>query len=490
VLAEYGTGAIMAVPAHDQRDLDFAREFGLPVRVVVDTGEADPAESGVATTGDGELVNSGALDGLRKQEAIGRAVEVLQERGTGEPAVNYRLRDWLLSRQRFWGAPIPIVHCSECGEVPVPDDQLPVRLPDDMRGADLQPKGQSPLASNRAWVETPCPSCGGPGERDTDTMDTFVDSSWYFLRYCSPDYEDGPFDVEKVREWMPVAQYVGGVEHAILHLLYARFFTKVLHDMGMVDVVEPFSALLNQGQVINQGKAMSKSLGNGVDLGKELDEFGVDAVRLSMVFAGPPEDDIDWADVSPTGSVKYLARVVRLATDVGTLPPSDERDVTVDRAAAHAVDEATRLTEGHRLNVAVARFMELTSALRKGVDAGAGAASLREGAEALAVMLSCYAPYTAEEAWSRLGHDVDAGDSVHDAGWPTADPALLVQDSVTCVVQVAGKVRERLEVPPGIGEDDLRALALAAEPVQRALAGREVRTVVVRAPKLVNIVPA
>jgi leucyl-tRNA synthetase len=290
-------------------------------------------------------------------------------------------------------------------------------------------------------------------------MDTFVDSSWYFLRYCSPDHQDGPFDPAAVREWMPVAQYVGGVEHAILHLLYSRFFVKVLHDMGMVDAVEPFAALMNQGQVINQGKAMSKSLGNGVDLGTELSAFGVDAVRLTVVFAGPPEDDIDWADVSPAGSVKYLARVARLAEDVAALSGTD-RDLAVDKAVARAVDEVTRATEAQRLNVAVAKLMELTNALRKGVDAPSPAGgSLRDGVEALAVMLGCWAPYTAEEAWSRLGHDVEAGDSVHDTTWPTADPALLVQESVTCVVQVQGKVRERLEVAPDIGEDELRSLA-------------------------------
>ena len=494
VLADYGTGAIMAVPAHDQRDLDFARAFGLPVRVVVDTGAADPAETGVATAGDGVLVNSGPYDGLRKDEAIERIVADLEARGGGTGAVNYRLRDWLLSRQRFWGTPIPIVHCGGvdgdgCGEVAVPDDQLPVRLPD-LRGAALKPAGTSPLGAATDWVQTTCPSCGGPATRDTDTMDTFVDSSWYYLRYCSPDYEDGPFDPEAVREWMPVAQYVGGVEHAILHLLYSRFFMKVLHDMGMVDAVEPFSALMNQGQVINEGRAMSKSLGNGVDLGAELSAYGVDAVRLSVVFAGPPEDDIDWADVSPGGSVRYLARVARLAEEVAALP-GDERDVVVDRAVARAVDDVTRATEAHRLNVAVARLMELTNALRKGLDGGSPAAgSLRDGVEALAVMLGCWAPYTAEEAWSRLGHDVEAGDTVHDTTWPTADPALLVQDSVTCVVQVQGKVRERLEVAPDIAEDELRALALASEGVVKALAGREVRTVVVRAPKLVNVVPA
>jgi leucyl-tRNA synthetase len=381
------------------------------------------------------------------------------------------------------------VHCPSCGEVPVPDDQLPVRLPD-LRGAALKPAGTSPLGAARDWVQTTCPSCGGAAERDTDTMDTFVDSSWYYLRYCSPDYEDGPFDPAAVREWMPVAQYVGGVEHAILHLLYSRFFTKVLHDMGMLDAVEPFSALMNQGQVINQGKAMSKSLGNGIDLGQELSRFGVDAVRLTVVFAGPPEDDIDWADVSPGGSVKYLARVARLAEDVAALPASDARDTAVDKAIAKTVDEVTRLVEAQRLNVCVARLMELTNALRKGADADAPAAgSLRDGVEALATMLSCFAPYTAEEAWSRLGHDVESGDSVHDTTWPEADPALLVEDAVTCVVQVQGKVRERLEVAPDISEDELRTLALASDGVVKALDGREVRTVIVRAPKLVNVVP-
>ncbi len=489
VLADYGTGAIMAVPAHDQRDLDFARAFDLPVRVVVDTGGEDPTVSGVATAGDGVLVNSGPYDGLRKAEAIARVVVDLEAGGGGQGAVSYRLRDWLLSRQRFWGAPIPVVHCPSCGEVPVPDEQLPVRLPDDMKGADLQPKGQSPLASNRAWVETTCPGCDGPAERDTDTMDTFVDSSWYFLRFCSPHDEDAAFDRAAVREWMPVAQYVGGVEHAILHLLYSRFFTKVLHDMGLIEATEPFSALLNQGQVVNGGKAMSKSLGNGVDLGAELTAYGVDAVRLTMVFAGPPEDDIDWADVSPSGAVKYLARVARLAADVGALA-GDERDPGVDKAVAHTVEEVTRLTEAHRLNVSIARFMELTSTLRRAVDAGAGAGSLRDGVEALAVMLSCYAPYTAEEVWSRLGHDVVAGDSVHAQTWPSYDPTLLVEQTVTCVVQVAGKLRDRLEVPVGIGEDELRELALGSEGVRRALDGAGVRTVVVRAPRLVNVVPA
>jgi leucyl-tRNA synthetase len=487
VLADYGTGAIMAVPAHDQRDLDFALKFGLPVQVVVATDEADPATSGVATAGDGVLVNSGPLDGLNKTDAIARIVEILEERGTGKGAVNYRLRDWLLSRQRFWGAPIPIVHCDSCGEVPVPDDELPVLLPD-LRGADLAPKGVSPLAAASDWVSTACPKCGGAASRDTDTMDTFVDSSWYYLRYCSPHDDTQAFDVEKVKEWLPVDQYVGGVEHAILHLLYSRFFTKVLHDMGLVDFTEPFKALLNQGQVINQGKAMSKSLGNGVDLGEQLQQFGVDAVRLTMVFAGPPEEDIDWADMNPAALGKFLARVWRLAGDVTSAPGVDPSsgDIALRRATHHTVREVTQLLESFRFNVVVARVMELVNAARKAIDSGPGGAdpAVREAAEAVAVMLSLFAPYTAEECWARLGRQP----TVAKAGWPTADPALLVEESVTCVVQINGKVRERLEVPPSISDDALRDLALASSGVERALEGRAVKKVIVRAPKLVNLV--
>jgi len=487
VLADYGTGAIMAVPAHDQRDLDFALKFGLPVRVVVATDEPDPATTGVATTGDGVLTNSGPLDGLNKADAIARIVEILEERGTGKGAINYRLRDWLLSRQRFWGAPIPIVHCDSCGEVPVPDDELPVLLPD-LRGADLAPKGVSPLAAASDWVSTACPKCGGAASRDTDTMDTFVDSSWYYLRYCSPNDETQAFDLEKVKQWLPVDQYVGGVEHAILHLLYSRFFTKVLHDMGLIDFTEPFKALLNQGQVINQGRAMSKSLGNGVDLGEQLQEFGVDAVRLTMVFAGPPEEDIDWADMNPAALGKFLARVWRLAGDVSSSPGTDPSsgDLALRRATHHTLREVTQLVESFRFNVAVARVMELVNAARKTIDSGPGGGdpAVREAAEAVAVMLSLFAPYTAEECWARLGHQP----TIAKAGWPSVDPALLVEESVTCVVQINGKVRERLAVPPSIDDAGLEELALASSGVVRALEGREVRKVIVRAPKLVNLV--
>jgi leucyl-tRNA synthetase len=489
VLPDYGTGAIMAVPAHDQRDLDFARKFGLPVRLVVQTGLPDPAETGTATPGEGQLVNSGPLNGLTKQDAIAAIIDVLAERDLGRAAVNYRLRDWLVSRQRFWGAPIPIVYCDGCGEVAVPDDQLPVRLPD-LRGQDLAPKGISPLAAATSWVNTECPKCGGPARRDTDTMDTFVDSSWYFLRYCSPGFDSGPFEVESVRRWCPADLYVGGVEHAILHLLYSRFFTKVLYDMKMLDFVEPFTSQMNQGQVINHGKAMSKSLGNGVNLGEQLAAHGVDAIRLTMIFASPPEDDIDWADMRPEASVKFLGRVIRVAADVAAAAPAAGAvaagGAELRKVTHRTIDEVTRLIEATRLNVAVARLMELVSAARRAIDAGPGAGdpAVREAAETLAILLSLFAPYTAEECWEILGHEP----SVALAGWPAADPRLLVEETVTCVVQVDGKVRARLEVPAGIGEDELRELALGAEGATRALAGRGVRTVIVRAPKLVNIV--
>jgi leucyl-tRNA synthetase len=463
VLAEYGTGAIMAVPAHDQRDLDFAVAHQLPIREVVATGGPDPASTGIATPGDGTYVNSGPLNGLTgKSAGVAAIVARLEAEGTGIGALTFRLRDWLLSRQRYWGCPIPIIHCEVCGEVAVPDDQLPVELPY-LTGADLAPKGTSPLAAATEWVNVACPQCGGPARRDTDTMDTFVDSSWYFFRYCSPRFEDGPFDPADVRRWMPVTQYVGGVEHAILHLLYMRFFTKVLYDAGMVDFTEPMLRLLNQGQVINQGRSMSKSLGNGVDLGEQIDAFGVDAVRLTVVFAGPPDEDIDWADLSPSGSLKFLQRAYRLLAEI------------------------EQLVEGQRFNVAVARIMELVNATRKVIDSGAGAAdpAVREAAEVTAVALSLVAPYVAEEMWELLGH----APSVANATWPAVDPALLATDAVTCVVQVQGKVRARLEVPPGIAEDELRVRALADAGVVRALAGRQVAKVIIKAPKLVSIVP-
>ena len=488
VLADYGTGAIMAVPGQDQRDWDFAERFDLPIRRTVQPPEG---WEGKAYVGAGAAINSANdtvdLNGLEVEEAKRTIIDYLEAQGTGKRAVNYRLRDWLLSRQRFWGCPIPIVHCPACGEVPVPEDQLPVVLPE-LKGADLKPKGVSPLAAAADWVNVDCPECGGPAKRDSDTMDTFVDSSWYFLRYCSPRYTEGPFDVEKVRQWGPIDQYVGGVEHAVLHLLYSRFFTKVLHDMGMVDFVEPFDALLNQGIVINQGKKMSKSLGNGVNLGEQLAEYGVDAVRLTLVFAGPPEDNIDWADVSPAGSLRFLQRAWRLSGDVTSEPGVDPAggDLALRKLTHRTVHDAAELLDAHRFNVMVARIMELVNATRKAVDSGCGPAdpAVREAVEAVAILLSLVAPYTAEEMWERLGHEP----TVARAGWPVVDDSLLVEDSVVAVVQVQGKVKGRLQVSPDISEADLEAAALADPAVVRALEDRTVRKVIVRAPKLVNIV--
>lgn len=467
VLPGYGTGVVMGVPAHDERDARFAAAHGLPVG----SDETWPS--------------------------VDTAVARLESSGTGERATSYRLRDWLVSRQRYWGTPVPVVHCPACGVVPVPDDDLPVRLPD-LVGADLRPQGRSPLASPAAdaWRNVPCPRCGTDAERDPDTLDTFVDSSWYFLRYCSPGASDVPFRRADVDRWMP-AHYVGGGEHAILHLLYSRFVTKVLYDLGHVDVVEPFSTLLAQGQVVNRGRGMSKSLGNGVDLGEQLDRYGVDAVRLAMVFAGPPEDDIDWADVAPGSLQRFLARALRLADDVG---PGVEPVETTAGSRAHdlrrtvhrTVHDAEDLLDRTRFNVVVARVMELVTAARKALDSGpaagedaaAHAAAVREATEVVAILLGLFAPYTAEEMWERLGHEP----SVAEAGWPQVDEALIGDDVVVAVVQVDGRVRDRVCVPADVGPDALRAAALATGGVRRTTAGRDVVRVVVRPPRVVNVV--
>jgi leucyl-tRNA synthetase len=487
VLADYGTGAIMAVPAHDQRDLDFARAMKLPVRVVVQSDEEDPSVSGVATTGDGKLINSGSLDGLNKTDAITAINKQLEADGLGKSARNYRLRDWLVSRQRYWGTPIPIVHCEKCGEVPVPADQLPLTLPD-AKGLDLKPKGQSPLAAATDWVNTACPKCGAAALRDTDTMDTFVDSSWYFLRYPSSTNHNEPFSRADIDTWLPVDQYVGGVTHAILHLLYSRFFTKVLHDIGMLGFTEPFTRLLNQGMVVMDGSAMSKSRGNLVRLSDELENHGVDAIRLSMVFSGPPEDDVDWSDVSPSGSVKFLSRAWRLSGDVTSKPGVDfaTGDIALRKATHKALHDAAFAVESFRFNVAIARVMELVNATRKAIDSGPGAAdpAVREAVEAIAIMLSLVAPFTAEEMWDRLGHQP----AIATAGWPVVDEKLLVADAVEAVIQINGKIKERIEVPPTITDAEIEALALAHPTIAAELNGATPKKVIARAPKIVNIV--
>jgi leucyl-tRNA synthetase len=487
VLADYGTGAIMAVPAHDQRDLDFAKAMGLSVRVVVETGEEDPSDTGIATTGDGKLVNSGSLNGLTKSDAIAAINKQLEADGLGKSARNYRLRDWLVSRQRYWGTPIPIVHCEKCGEVAVPDSELPLLLPD-AKGLDLKPKGQSPLAAATEWVNTKCPKCAGPAMRDTDTMDTFVDSSWYYLRYPSSTNATEPFNRTEIDTWLPVDQYVGGVTHAILHLLYSRFFTKVLFDMKMLSFTEPFTRLLNQGMVVMDGSAMSKSRGNLVRLSDELENHGVDAIRLSMVFSGPPEDDVDWSDVSPSGSMKFLSRAWRLSGDVTSAPGADfsKGELSLRKATHNALHDASFAVESFRFNVAIARVMELVNATRKAIDSGCGAAdpAVREAVEATAIMLSLVAPFTAEEMWERLGHQP----AIALAGWPAVDPALLVDDEVEAVIQINGKIVGRLNVAPTISDADFEAAALALPDIVAELKGATPKKVIARAPKLVNIV--
>ncbi|MFN2590424.1 MAG: leucine--tRNA ligase [Actinomycetota bacterium] len=486
VLMEYGTGAVMGVPAHDQRDFLFAREHDLPVRVVVQPPDEirDPDAMTEAYDHAGVMVNSGPFDGTRSPESIDWVIEWLEDQGKGKRAVTYRLRDWLISRQRYWGAPIPIIHCPTDGEVAVPDDQLPVLLPDD---ADFRPGGESPLARHPTWKDVTCPTCGGRATRDTDTMDTFVDSSWYFFRYCSPNDTDRAFDPETVSTWMPSGQYTGGVEHAILHLLYCRFFTKALHDMGLVDFVEPFPRLMNQGQVIYGGASMSKSRGNLVEPMPLVERWGADTMRLTMLFAGPFEDDIDWALIAPDpdrppGVYGWLGRVHRAMTEAAAVdgPQPDELTRLMHRTIAAVTSDMER----YRFNVAVSKLMVLTNEIRAVLDDGHGA---REAAEALTLMLAPLAPFLAEELWRRpLGHR----ESVHAQRWPTFDAALAAEDRVVLVVQVDGKVRDRIEVGSAASEDECRDLALASERVTRALDGRSVQRVIVRPPKLVNVVTA
>ena len=487
VLADYGTGAIMAVPAHDQRDLDFAKVMKLPVRVVIDTGQEDPNTSGVATSGDGKVINSGSITGLGKDEAIAKIIQEIESKKIGKATKNYRLRDWLISRQRFWGTPIPIVHCDKCGLVPVPQDQLPVELPD-AKGLDLKPKGSSPLGAASDWVNVKCPKCNAPAKRDADTMDTFMDSSWYFLRYTSVNNHDVAFDKKAVETWLPVDQYVGGVTHAILHLLYSRFFTKVLHDLGMLSFNEPFTRLLNQGMVLMDGSAMSKSRGNLVKLSDELDKHGVDAIRVSLVFAGPPEDDIDWSDVSPAGSLKFLNRAWRISQDVTSKPGIDFKkgDLELRKITHKAIADIELAVESFRFNVVIARIMELVNATRKAIDSGCGAndAAVREAAEAIALSLSLVAPYTAEEMWECLGHKP----AIAKAGWPVVDKSLLGADNVIAILQVNGKIKDRIEVSPNVTKEELEKLATDNPEIKAALSGVSVKKVITVTPKLVNFV--
>jgi leucyl-tRNA synthetase len=500
VLADYGHGAIMAVPAHDQRDLDFARAFDLPVRVVVDTSASlaseeqpivdinsvDPVSTGVALLGEGPLINSGQLDGMNSADAIMRLVADLEKKGSGRAARNFRLRDWLISRQRYWGTPIPIIHGQNGELIPVPDDQLPLELPS-AEGLDLKPKGSSPLGAAEEWMSVTNPVDGTPARRDPDTMDTFVDSSWYFLRFLNPHDATQAFDPAEAAKWAPVDQYVGGVEHAILHLLYARFITKVLYDMGYVNFTEPFSALLNQGMVLSGGSKMSKRSG-GVSFSGEVAKHGVDSIRLTLAFAGPPEDAINWEDLSPAASAKFLARAWRLASDVSSAPDvkGADGDVALRKHTHRFLADTPGLSESLKFNVVIARIIDLVNVTRKAIDSGPGGAdpAVREAVEVITIALSLFAPYTAEEMWEKLGHEP----TVAFAGWRTPEPELLIAESVTCVVQVDGKLRDRLEVSPHASAGELEASARALDSVVRTVGDRDIVNVIVRAPRLVNIV--
>jgi leucyl-tRNA synthetase len=492
VLLEHGTGAVMGVPAHDQRDFELARQLGLPIRVVVQPrdGEAlDPEILGTAYEGEGVMTDSDGMDGLPSEEARRLVTAQLVERGMGQPEVHYRLRDWLISRQRYWGTPIPVVYCEACGIVPVPEDQLPALLPEEV---DYRPTGEavSPLAAARSWVETVCPACGGHARRETDTMDTFVDSSWYFLRFCDPHNSHAPFDPGRVAAWMPVDEYIGGVEHAVLHLIYARFFTKVLFDLGLVPHPEPFRRLLNHGMVAMGGKAMSKSRGNVVDPREVIGRFGADALRLYVLFAAPPEQDYEWPPEGATaaaGMHRFLQRVWRLVTGHADVlrqddPPSAGASPLMGaihrRFAAITADY-----ERHAFNTAIAKMMELFQEVRRAARARAWT-EFRVGTTMLLHALAPVAPFVVEELWHRIGGQ----GSIHRRPWPQADAELARAARQTLVVQVNGKVRDRLEVDPDITEEAAVQLALASDRVRQFLNNRTPVRIVARPPRVVNLV--
>ncbi|MET0850535.1 MAG: leucine--tRNA ligase [Candidatus Rokuibacteriota bacterium] len=496
VLMGYGTGAIMAVPGEDQRDWDFATQHGLPIVPTV-ARPADWQET-QAYTGDGVKINSGFLDGLSVTEAKRTAIDWLVAKGLGQAKVNYRLRDWGISRQRYWGAPIPILYCERCGMVPERDDRLPVVLPRDVQ---ISGKGGSPLASVAGFVNATCPRCGGRARRETDTMDTFVESSWYFLRYCSPKWEGGMFEPAAAAYWMPVDQYIGGIEHAVLHLLYARFYTKALRDLGLVNVDEPFSALLSQGMVIKDGAKMSKSKGNVVDPDELIRRFGADTARLFSLFAAPPEKDLDWNDRGVEGASRFLNRVWRFvhgrAAEIAGAPALDRATLSGPGRAFRRVIHETihRVTEDiekdFHFNTAISAIMELVNALTEferasldTVGAGERQALLREAVETTLLLLGPVCPHITEELWSALGHR----ESLFTRPWPAADAAAREREEVVIVVQVDGRVRTRLTVEAGAADGEVRDRALTDEKVRPWIDGREVDKVVVVPGRLVNVV--
>jgi len=489
VLGSYGTGAIMAVPGEDQRDFDFAVVNELPVIKTVERPADWPATEAVYT-GPGKKINSDFMNGMDVAEAKAAGIAWLAERGLGEPKVNFRLRDWLISRQRYWGCPIPVVYCAEHGAQTVPEEDLPVLLPDDV---EFLPSGESPLRRHEGFLNASCPKCGGPATRETDTMDTFVDSSWYFLRFCDATNTQAPFDPAKITRWMPVDQYIGGIEHAILHLLYARFFTKALADLDIIprDVREPFQRLFSQGMIRLGGSKMSKSKGNVVSPAQFFESHGADALRLFQLFVGPPGDDADWSDHGVDGASRFLGRVWRLATGEAGAAPVDREETDADRAITrgrHAVvGKVTDDFDRWGYNTAVAACMEYVNELYKYVQAEGGPRreTLDGAIDALLLVLAPMAPHITAELWERRH---GAGAHVHEQPWPVHDSELAKAETVTMIVQVNGKVRDRIEVDAAIREEDMEKMALASTRVQEHLAGRTPRNVIIVRPKLVNIV--
>jgi leucyl-tRNA synthetase len=484
VLMEYGTGAIMGVPAHDERDFAFAQRFELPAKVVVVPADGE-VEEGAAFVGHSEnekLVDSAQFSGMSSTEAKDAIVEWLERKGRGRPAVGYRLRDWLLSRQRYWGCPIPVVYCEDCGIVGVPEDELPVVLPE---VREYLPKGRSPLATVEEWVSTTCPKCGGPARRETDTMDTFVDSSWYFLRYCDPKNSEAAFDRQRVDYWLPVNQYIGGIEHAILHLLYARFFTKVMNDLGIVGFREPFARLFNQGMLHYRGAKMSKSRGNIVVPDEYVRRYGADTVRLYVLFMGPAEADKEWQDEGVEGMYRFLGRLWRLGSEVAELPgagaPAEGPLVRKTHTTIAKVTDD--LYRRFQFNTPIAAVMELVNEIYHAKDDPEQAAAVRFATETALSLIQPYAPHAAEELWERLGHE-----RLWEQPWPEADPAMLERDTFQLVVQVNGRVRDRVEVPVGLSEDELVERAKTSPRVQSHLNDKEIRRAVVVPGRLVNLV--
>lgn len=493
IIYEYGTGAVMGVPAHDERDFLFAKKYDLPITIVVmpEGKELRVEDMTEASKENGIMVNSGQFNGMKNEDAKKAIVDYLAEKGMGEMKVNFRLRDWLISRQRFWGAPIPIIYCDHCGTVPVPEEQLPVMLPHDV---DFKPTGESPLKYMEEFVNTTCPICGRPARRETDTMDTFVCSSWYYLRYTDARNDKEAFAKENADHWMNVDQYIGGVEHAILHLLYARFFTKVLYDMGLVSVDEPFQNLLTQGMVLMDGSKMSKSKGNIVSPEAIIDKFGADTARLFILFAAPPERDLEWNDQAVEGCYRFINRVWRFVYDyvqsrggenaeVGELSRKD-KDM---RRLVHTTIKRVTDDAGTRFNfnTAISAIMELVNGLYQYREvAGYNKAVMAEAVDTLVLLLAPFIPHVTEELWQDLGH----GESVHKQKWPVVDEAALVADEVTVIVQVNGKVRDKILMPVNLDKAETEKMVLAQPKIAEILAGKEVKKVVVVPNKLVNVV--